>query len=207
VAFPKKLLSEGEEIILDLRPHWWFLIGPLAATVVAAAVLAVVWLVLEASTPFVVLVAVLAVAVLLWFAGRWARWATTNFVVTSERLVHRHGVVAKQGMEIPLERVNNIAFTQSVLERMIGAGSLLIESAGESGQQTFSDIRRPVWVQNQIYRAMEAAAERDARRIGGGPPRQASIAEQIDELHQLAERGLSSREEYEAKKTQLLDRM
>src|SRR5215213_3549282 len=109
-------------------------------------------------------VGVLGLAVLLaTVVGRVLRWATTHFVLTTERLIFRSGVVAKFGREIPLERINDVTFSQSLFERMIGAGDLLLESAGEHGQSRFSNIRDPEAVQLEIYRQMEA---NDRRRAG-----------------------------------------
>ena len=54
-----------------------------------------------------------------------------------------------------LGRVNNVLFNQSLLECLIGAGDLLIESGGESGQQTFTDVRNPDRVQNSIPAAID----------------------------------------------------
>ena len=73
-------------------------------------------------------------------------------------------MLAKTGIEIPLERINTVFFNQSIFERMLGAGDLAIESGGETGKQTFSDIRRPSLVQNEIYRQMEA---NNTRMYGG----------------------------------------
>src|SRR4029450_11409286 len=95
--------------------------------------------------------------------GRVARWATTHFVLTTERLIFRSGLVAKFGREIPLERINDVTFSQSLFERLIGAGDLLVESAGEHGQPTFSNTPAPEAVQLEIYRQMEA---NDRRRAG-----------------------------------------
>jgi uncharacterized membrane protein YdbT with pleckstrin-like domain len=198
------LLNDGEEVVLDLRPHWWFFVGPLLAvvlTIVAVAAVAALdlpdWLFLG--------LAGLLVVNALWLGYRLARWSTTNLVVTSDRLIYRSGLVAKQGKEIPLERLNDISFHQSVLERILGAGDLLIESGGERGQQAFTDIRRPAFVQNEIYRTIEAAQARDADRMAGR--RELSIPEQIDKLDELRQRGVISQSEFDAKKTQLLDRM
>ena len=204
MTFPPKLLNEGEEVVLDLRPHWWFLSGPVFSVLVAGAA-TVAALAFELDGLVVAGLLVVTALALLWLLGRWLRWRTTNMVVTSDRLIYRIGVVAKRGIEIPLERVNNIAFHQSVFERMLGAGDLLIESAGEGGQQTFSNIGHPSRVQNQIYREMERAAARDADRMAGR--RELSIPEQIEKLDELRQRGVISQAEFDAKKTQLLDRM
>lgn len=204
MAFPPKLLNDGEEVVLDLHPHWWFFAGPLFVLVFSvAATIAVSVLDLPDELWYLVL-AVTAVNVL-WLLGRLAKWWTTNFVVTTDRLIYRSGVLAKQGKEIPLERLNDISFNQSIFERMIGAGDLLIESGGERGQQSFTDIRRPARVQNEIYRQVEAAQARDADRMAGR--RELSIPEQIEKLDELKTRGVISQAEFDAKKSQLLDRM
>jgi membrane protein YdbS with pleckstrin-like domain len=183
VAFPERLLSEDEELIYDLRPHWWTLVVPVLITVLVTVAVGVAWAVtpagsLQATARLVVGMAGLLVLALL-VLGRVLRWLTTHFVLTTERLIFRSGLVAKFGREIPLERINDVTFSQSVFERMIGIGDLMIESAGEQGQSTFSDIRDPEAVQLQIYRQMDAnsrrarAAARRPHRPGtpGGPPR------------------------------------
>ena len=204
MAFPPKLLNDREEVVLDLRPHWWFLAGPMTAVVLSLAAAGAVSVLNLPDWLWYGVAALLAINVL-WLLARLAKWMTTNFVVTTDRLIYRSGVVAKKGLEIPLERVNNIHFNQSVLERMLRSGDLLIESGGERGQQAFSDIRRPAFVQNEIYRQMEAAAARDADRMAGR--RELSIPEQIEKLDELRSRGVLTQAEFDAKKSQLLDRM
>jgi membrane protein YdbS with pleckstrin-like domain len=211
VAFPSKLLNEGEEVVLDLRPHWWFFAGP-AVTVLALTILAIA----ARNLNDVIRLAVVAalVASLLWLAVRAARWSTTNFVVTTDRLVFRSGVLGKSGMEIPLNRVNTIFFNQSLLERLLGCGDLVIESAGERGQEHFTDIRKPSLVQNVIYRQIEENENRKLDRRagpsapgGGGPAHPPSIPEQIEKLDELRRRGVLTDAEFQAKKAELLGRM
>jgi uncharacterized membrane protein YdbT with pleckstrin-like domain len=204
VPFPPKLLNEGEEVVLDLHPHWWFFFGPAAALVLTVAATIAIMVFELPDWLWFGLLALTAVDTL-WLIGRLAKWATTNFVVTTDRLIYRSGVLAKTGKEIPLERLNDISFNQSIFERLLGAGDLLIESGGERGQQAFTDIRRPAFVQNEIYRQIEAAQARDADRMAGR--RELSIPEQIDKLDELRSRGVLTQAEFEAKKAQLLDRM
>ena len=205
MPFPRKMLNEGEDVILDLHPHWWVFVGPLVAVVVTIGLLvAADTYDLNAEIITWALLALLSVNVL-WLVMRYARWATTNFVVTTDRLIHRVGVLRKQGREIPLERINDISFSQSIFERIVRAGDVMIESGGERGQQHFTDIPAPVAVQNVIYREIERAAARDADRVAGR--RELSIPEQIDKLDELRGRGVISQEEFDAKKSQLLDRL
>ncbi|MGH9285209.1 MAG: PH domain-containing protein, partial [Acidimicrobiales bacterium] len=147
----------------------------------------------------------LALATFVWLVARYLKWRTTNFVVTSDRLIYRTGVLAKQGLEIPLERVNNILCSQRIIERILRSGDLVIESAGERGQQTIADVANPFIVQNVVYKAMEAAQARDHDRMAGRPG--PSIPEQIEKLDELRQRGIISQAEFDQKKAQLLDRM
>ena len=207
VPFPTKLLNDDEGIVVDLHPHWWFFAKPLGALVVALAVGIAVLLnvdigVVEAAA------GVLVVLALGWFLLTYAQWATTNFVITTDRLIYRHGVLAKKGIEIPLERVNTVFFNQSIFERVVGSGDLVIESGSESGSQAFSNVRKPSSVQNEIYKQMEANENRKFDRIGartGGGG--ASIPEQIEQLDELRRRGVLSDAEFDAKKAELLRRM
>ena len=167
LAFLERLLSEDEELIYDLRPHWLTLVVPVLLTVAVVVGVGAAWVVMPAGDlqqPARLAVGVLGLVVLLaTAAGRVLGWATTHFVLTTERLIFRSGVVAKFGREIPLERINDVTFSQSLFERLIGAGDLLLESAGEHGQSRFSNIRDPEAVQLEIYRQMEA---NDRRRAG-----------------------------------------
>jgi len=215
VAFPTKHLNDNEDIVLDLHPHWWFfaphilaLFGSLALGVLLLAVGAPSW----ATAP-----AGLLVLVALGFFGvRYAQWTTTNFVVTTDRLIYRHGVLAKHGIEIPLERVNTVLFRQSIWERILRCGDLEIESASEEGSQAFTNVRRPADVQKEIYVQMEDNENRKFDRIrmpsGGavGPTGGAtadSIPQQIRELDELRKQGVLSEAEFNEKKQQLLERM
>ena len=204
MAFPRKLLNDGEDIVLDLRPHWWTLVKPSVVLALSLVLLVVVANAIESDAPTYAALALVLVAVL-WLVARYLVWITTNFVVTTDRLVYRAGVLAKSGREIPLERINDIAVTQRILERLIGAGDLMIESGGERGQQHFTDVRRPFNVQNIIYREMERAQARDAARAAG--TQELSIPEQIEKLDELRQRGVITPAEFEAKKAQLLDRL
>ena len=213
MPFPRKLLNDNEDIVLDLHPHWWFFAPPMFALIGAivlgglVAVGSVDWLQIP--------IGVLILGCLVWFGLRYSRWITTNFVVTTDRLIYRHGVLAKHGIEIPLDRVNTVFFRQSVFERIVGSGDLVIESAGEMGRQAFSNVRHPSAVQNEVYRQIEANENRKYDRVGlsvaagnaADDQSDSSIPAQIRELDELRRQGLLTDAEFAAKKQQLLDRM
>ncbi len=215
MAFPQDYLHPNEELILDLKPHWFRLI-PSGGSLVAALLIGIIVLVNTDNQAISIVVGLLILGVLGWFGWSYAQWAATHFVVTSDRLIHREGMVSRSGVEIPLDRINTVFTSQRLFERMIGAGDLTIESAGAEGRQEFHDIRKPTAVQNEIYIAKENLENRRYDRIaqsaaGHAGEQQvnpaASIPEQIDQLDALRKRGVISEEEFERKKIELLGRM
>jgi uncharacterized membrane protein YdbT with pleckstrin-like domain len=204
MPFSQKLLGEGEEIVLDLHPHWWFLSGPVTAVVVVL-VGTIAALVLGVPTAGVLVLTALLLLCLAWLLIRYARWHTNSFVLTTDRIIHRVGVIAKHGREIPLDHINDISCLQGPFERILGAGDVVIESAGEHGQQRIEDLPKPARVQNEIYRQLDANRNRQADRMAGR--RDLSIPEQIEKLDELRQRGVITQAEFDAKKTELLDRL
>lgn len=203
MSFPRKLLNDGEDVILDLMPHWSTIAVPSAALIAVLVAALVVSAMVGGAASLAAAAVLLGTAA--WTGVRVLRRRSTNFVVTTDRIVYRAGVVAKHGKEIPLERVSDIAFRQGVWERLIGTGDLSIESAGARSRETFGDIPHPSAVQNEIYRLMEAAAARHADRAAGR--REVSVPEQIEKLDDLRHRGIITQAEFDAKKQQLLDRL
>lgn len=156
MPFPKRLLTQNEEIILDLRPHWKMLVPPGVYSVLIAVATGFVYVkVLDPGNGRLIGVGA-AIVAWIWLCGvRILRWKFTEFVLTNERIIARAGVIAKMSKEIPLERVNDITVTQSMLDRVLGAGDITLESGGEFGQAKFDDIRHPVETQKAIYEAAE----------------------------------------------------
>jgi uncharacterized membrane protein YdbT with pleckstrin-like domain len=206
VPLPRKLLNDYETMALDLHPHWWFFAAPVAALTGAIVLALTAVATLEGDVRRVVGWLLLAVIVVCvgWLLVRYVKWTTTNFAVTSHRLIYRSGVLSKQGVEIPLERVNNVNFHQSLFERIIAAGDLLIESAGTDGRQRFTDIKHPERVQNLIHAQIETKNERrlptDAAPVGP-----VDVATQLERLAALRDRGVLTAAEFEAQKRRLLD--
>ena len=222
MPYPRKNLNADETVALDMHPHWWYFWKP-ALTLIGILVIAVIILVnTDGDAGFgqfmrwVVLVAVVGGAI--WLVSRYMKWISTNFVITSHRIIFRQGIISKSGIEIPLDRVMNVNFHQGMLERILGAGDLLIESGGEDGQSRFTDIRHPDRVQNLIHSEMEGHAK---RRAGYGtpggqaaasadpnfappPPPQVDVAAQLEKLEGMMQRGTLTPEEFQAQKQRLL---
>jgi uncharacterized membrane protein YdbT with pleckstrin-like domain len=225
VPYPKKLLNQGEELALDLRPHWWYFSKHILTGIPLFIILGLLFTYLHGTVQHVFLYpwALAALVWAGWLGWKYLQWNFTHFVVTSDRVVFRTGAFGKKGVEIPLERINNINFHQGPWERVIGAGDLDIESAGKDGQSHFTDIWHPDGVQQELYRQMEANARKRASwsvpPVAGAapaapaPPAATSastppnIPEQLQQLADLRDRGVITAADFEAKKAQLLERM
>src|SRR5512141_1521827 len=158
MAFPKKLLIPGENLVLDLRPHPVALALPVL--VVVLELIVAIWLAVTFNFSNWIWFALFVVVFILYPLRRLIWWLTSNFVVTSERVIHRQGFIAKRSMEIPLEAINDVRFEQGIWNRIVGAGTLLISSASEFGTNSFDDIRHPEEVQKVIYEQGEANKKR-----------------------------------------------
>jgi uncharacterized membrane protein YdbT with pleckstrin-like domain len=205
MAYPSRLLNDNETVSVDLHPHWWFLAGPTLA-IGASIIAGVVTLVATEADSTVSTVAGWAtlaalVASGIWLLVRYGRWLTTHFVITNRRVIFRTGLLAKRGIEIPIDRVNTVHFSQGVWERIVGVGDLLIESGGETGQQRFTDIRQPDRVQRVIHAEMES---RELR--GRGPEGVVDVAGQLEKLESMLLRGTLTPEEFDRQKQRLLGR-
>jgi membrane protein YdbS with pleckstrin-like domain len=213
VPFPRKLLIENEELIVELRPHWIALVGPVAVTLLLVAG----WVGALAFAPddgFLRSLTIwggtgLAILLFVFYPVRkFIAWVTSYFVVTSDRVIHREGWIAKRSMEIPLEAINDVRFNQGVFERMIGAGDLVISSASEFGRQVFGDIRNPEEVQKTIYHQGELNKERMYRGgpqgQAGLPPAAPSMMTELERLAKLRDDGVLTQAEFEEQKKKIL---
>jgi uncharacterized membrane protein YdbT with pleckstrin-like domain len=206
VAFDSSNLHRDEKVVLDLHPHWIMLVKGVVILVITIVI--GIWVLtwdLDGTTEQIVKAAagLAIIASLLYMLQRWIAWVSTNFVVTTDRCIYREGIVSKRGVEIPLERINTVFFNQSVVDRVIGAGTLTIESAGENGVQTFEDVRDPIGVQQVLYQEMEDNENRKFDRVRA-PAQQMSVADEIAKLAQLHDQGHLSDAEFAAQKSRLL---
>lgn len=199
MGYPTKLLSDDEVIVAEFRPHWSGILkeGALLVLVVVLIVLVQVqgW---SAWISLALVIAALAIT-----AEGLIRWLNTLHVITNERVIYRAGLIAKRGKEIPHDVINDVAFSQSAIERLFRTGDLLIESAGTHGQSRYSDIPEPEHVQSLIYAEREKRVS-ELNSGGRRPAGSGDVASQLDTLSRLHDQGKLTDEEFEAQKKKLL---
>ena len=143
MAYPDELLVPGEEIIMHKHPHWKMLILPVLVLLVVVAVVSYLAAVIGAQSwsPWARLVlGVIGLGLVVRFTlVPVIRWRTTHFVVTNRRVLVREGLITRRGMDIPMRRITGVEFRQGILERLLGVGTLVIESPSEDALE-FRDI-------------------------------------------------------------------
>jgi uncharacterized membrane protein YdbT with pleckstrin-like domain len=148
-----------ERSVLILHPHWKVLVGPVFLGLLVLAAAIAVGVAIPAgpdARPERLADLVVAVVLLLFVVARpLLRWKTTTYELTSGRLRVREGIVARRGRDIPLTRISDVSFTRSLLDRLVGAGRLVVESPGEHGQIVLTDIPQVERVQAILFDLVE----------------------------------------------------
>jgi len=201
MAYPRRLLTGGEEVVREFRPHWRLLVIPVLWALLGIAVVVATWRLTPADDRFdwaVTGLVVLAAFRLVFYP--FTAWWFTSYVLTNERLIRRSGILSRSGLEIPLENINDVRFSQTVLERVLRSGDVLVESAGEQGQSRFSDIPEPEDFHSLIYKVREVRSRDLAAGVEG-----TDGVSKLERLGRLLQEGLITQADFDAKKQSLLD--
>jgi membrane protein YdbS with pleckstrin-like domain len=163
MAYPQKLLTEGESVVHDMRPHWRVLFYPALSLIliIFVTVLLLGWTPEGWSWARYVVLGLAALFFIMWVLVPVVRWATSEYVITNRRVIVRTGIVARQGRDMPLQRINDVHFEYGVIDRMLGCGNLIVESAGETGQLRITAVPDVELIQREVFRLHE---EDDSRR-------------------------------------------
>ena len=166
-------LTGDEQLVLEMHPHGKTLIRPLLVAVLVVAAALVVEVVIPsgrvAAAERLVVAAVAILALMLWLMVPVLRWRTTVYELTTRRLKVRDGIVTRHGRDIPLARINDVSFSKGLLDRLLGSGRLVVESAGEHGQIVLKDIPRVEFAQATLFRLVEEEQRRLERNERNQP--------------------------------------
>jgi uncharacterized membrane protein YdbT with pleckstrin-like domain len=159
-------LAVGEQSVEVLHPHWKTLVGPVAAAFVIVAALLVGEVAIPGGRDAAIerlAAAVLAVVLLMWWLiSPLLRWRTTRYELTTRRMRLRTGVVARNGSDIPLSRITDVSFRKSLLDRLLGCGTLVVESAGEHAEIVLRQVPHVERVSATLFQLVEDERQRAA---------------------------------------------
>jgi uncharacterized membrane protein YdbT with pleckstrin-like domain len=175
VAISRKLLSTDEHVVVSTRTHVKALLVPALLLILLAAVAGYLSSLPSGGARPLLVVLIWAFAFLLAILlvlMPFLRWLTTSYTVTDRRLITRTGILSRQGHDIPLARINDVAYEHGVFDRMLGCGTLVISDASQQGRVTLPDIPHVEQVHLKIsdllYNHTDGADPREARRIDDG---------------------------------------
>jgi uncharacterized membrane protein YdbT with pleckstrin-like domain len=195
-------LQPGEEILYRAHVTRIALFPWIAALVIVLAVAAVelhgtgeVWIAILGAVVAVILAGITLVKLLIL--------RSYEHILTNRRLIQQTGILRKQSMDAPLDKVNNVEHWQTLWGRLLGYGDVEIDTASEHGATRFRSISRPLEFKNAIVGAAEAYR---SHRFAP-PPVAATGADRLRQLKALLDDGLISGEEYEVKRKKLLEEM
>lgn len=177
MSYPENVLAKDEQVVLHSHPHWKLLVGPVLVFIIATGVAAFLTAVVQQRTGWdqtarmIVDGVIWAIwlVLLCWLTlAPVLSWRTTHFVVTDRRVMFRHGLLTRSGIDIPLARINSVEFRHGLIDRMVGTGTLIIESASQDPLE-FDDIPRVERVHSLLYHEVFdtlGGEESDSRSTG-----------------------------------------
>lgn len=158
MGYPESALAEGEHVVLHRHPHWKRLLGPVFALLVTTALASFAAAVVSRTdwdirTRQIVIGVIGATWLLLVLSATlrpFLNWRTTHFVITDRRVMYRHGLLTRSGIDIPLARINSVEFRHGLFDRLVRSGTLIIESASQDPLE-FDDVPQVEHVHSLLY--------------------------------------------------------
>lgn len=156
MGLPKNLLGDDEELVMVIRPHKRVLIGPVLILVLIVLIAVLFWSLVPADLAIAgilqwVIIGFVVIGGFQWVLWPVIEWWNTVYAITTHRLVTRAGVFSRSGHDMPLTRLNDVSFSHTLFQRLLGCGTLVAESAGERGQLVLRDIPDVEKVQRTLY--------------------------------------------------------
>jgi uncharacterized membrane protein YdbT with pleckstrin-like domain len=167
VVLSRKLLNDGEHVILSTRTHVKALLIPAVVLILLAGGAGYL-----SSLPngdqagtWRIVIAVLAAIAIIWFViAPFLRWLLTTYTFTSRRLITRTGVFTRRGHDIPLNRISDISYETSLVDRFFGCGTLVVSDASELGRVELRDIphveQAQLTVSDELFHRADRATPR-----------------------------------------------
>lgn len=147
----------------------------------------------------------------------YLRWSNEQCVVTDRRVILLRGIFNTTAIDIPVEKINEVELHQSWIGRLLNFGDIEIITASESGVSQCHSLSDPQGfkramndARNDIERGYAYIDQRDIDAyldLEEPLPAVERVSHALQRLADMRDRGLISREEFEEKKRELLNRI
>jgi membrane protein YdbS with pleckstrin-like domain len=178
MPLPRKLLGEDEDIVVEMRPHWVFFVGPLLIAAVVVIGITVALVALGKHATAIVTYPLLAIAAIpvLWFLGRMFRWRNYIIALTTTRIIVRRGVLERNTLQLRLQRVTEVNTSQRLWERALGVGRLILDVQGDDDSLVIEDVAKPLVFQRVVNAQIDELVDRHRTDLYTAHPRPAPAA-------------------------------
>ena len=135
MGLPPEQLGRDEIEILHLRTHVKALVVPALLLLLVAVVSGFAFALLPpgwqpAGSWVVLLITLFALAV--WVIVPFLKWLSTTYTFTNRRIITRRGIIVRTGHDLPLSRINNVAYQRGPIDQLLGCGTLVLTTAAEA---------------------------------------------------------------------------
>lgn len=208
MTIPEDILLANERVIHETKLHWvglmkeiLYSVGFVAAFILFVGIFNLGWLMWPVT---IVWLALLAIGLVGWYS--------TIFAITDRRVLFRKGVVSKKGYEIPIDQIQDVGYQQSMIQRLFGAGDLVVKTSASTARTAVRNIPDPVKLKTLIGDTRESKIESRFERAAGGSqppastptPSNKSRAEQLEILARLHDEGKLTDFEFESEKRRVI---
>jgi len=200
----KTELKKNEQIIITTKRHWFTLVGPVLVTLIGSAIG------LVAGGYFLLVAPIL----LCYLVYKVIERNNNIWVVTTLRVIDEFGVLSNNSKESPLDKINNVSYSQSFFGKIVGYGDVQIQTAAEVGSSTYHLVEKPKKLKDTITHMQEEYKQHQiktqatelANAIAAGQPNhKTDIASELEKLYELKQKGILTEEEYTFRKTKILN--
>ena len=203
-------LKKDEKLLIIIRQHWLKLVLPIFAWLLLATILLLVMT--NYSIAFIIILVTAIYPLIEYINWKYNLWGVTNM-----RVVDESGFFTRYSKESPLDKINNVEYDQPLMGRIFGYGNVDIQTAAEMGETKYTLIHHPKLLKDTITQAQEEykkiqitsqatqLAQAIAKNINpAAAPSQQMIADELQKLFELLQKGAITQEEYVAQKNKLM---
>ncbi len=151
MGYVERHLLEGERVVYKTRLHWVLFLRP-ALVIIAGIALALVLRPVQ-DPPWIWMIGASVVVIgLAWALVHYVELMTSEFAVTTSRLIMKVGLISRYTTELLLAKVESIGIQQGLIGRMLGFGDLIVTGTG-GAREVFRRVRDPIGFRNHVQQA------------------------------------------------------
>jgi uncharacterized membrane protein YdbT with pleckstrin-like domain len=151
VGYVERHLLAGEQVVYKTRLHWVLFLKP-ALLSLGGVALAVVLRQVQDPPWLWMIGAAVALIGLVWALVHYVELMTSEFAVTSSRLIMKVGLISRYTTELLLAKVETIGVHQDLMGRLLGYGDLVVTGTG-GAREVFRRVRDPIGFRNHVQQA------------------------------------------------------